>query len=44
MFFKHTGPLTISYHLFRSLVGEYSVSEIQYFVKREMKMMKTQTF
>ena len=30
----HTVPLTISYHLFRFLIGQYSVVEIRYFIKK----------
>ena len=39
----HTVPLTISYHLFQFLIGQYSVAEIRYFIKKkkEMKMKKS---
>ena len=39
----HTVPLTISYHLFQFLIGKYSVAEIRYFIKTEIKMIKTKT-
>ena len=34
---KHTVPLTISYHLFRFLIGQYSFVEIRYFIKKRNK-------
>ena len=34
---KHTVPLTISYHLFRFLIGQYSFVEIRYFINKRNK-------
>ena len=36
--------LTISCHQFQFLIGKYSVAEISYFIKKEVKMIKTQFF
>ena len=38
---SHTVPLTISCYLFRFLVGQYSVVEMQYFIKKKRKNKKT---
>ena len=40
----HTVPLTISYHLFRFLIGWYSVAEIRYFIKRKDEYDKNTSF
>ena len=41
---SHTVPLTISCYLFRFLVGQYSVVEMQYFIKKKKKKQKNKFF
>ena len=41
---RYTVQVTISYHLFRFLIGQYSVAKIWYFIKNEMKLIQTQIF
>ena len=39
-----TNPLIISYHLFRFLIGQYSVAEIRYFIKKRNERDKNTNF
>ena len=41
---SHTVPLTISYHLFQFLIGDYSFAEVRYFNKKRNENDKNTNF
>ena len=44
VYLLHTVPLTISYHMFWFLYGQYSVVEIQNFIKKRNENNKNKNF